>query len=273
MAVTFESKNEVTRGSAYFFETHDIDIDAENNGRHVLPNIDWLIESIKKDGQKTPCSIRKNGKRACMVDGHSRWRAICEINKERKPAERLKVWCVYFEGNEVDALVTGFVQNRERNALQPVDEGYFVARMQRFGKTLEQVAEICHEDVKWCKDRLAYVQLTPEAQELASNGKLKPSAAQALAKLASEEQKRYLKSGGALTPRAIKQSVQSVNGDGAPEKRKRPSVADVREVLRKIAEDGEYPTAGLRDLCRCVTDSDRATDALCTWLMEYIDGK
>lgn len=273
MAVTFDSKNEVVRGSSYWFDTSDIDIDAENNGRHVLPDIKWLVESIKQYGQKTPCLIRKNGKRACMVEGHSRWRAICQINQERKPAERLKVWCTYFEGNEVDALVSGFISNRERNALQPVDEGYFVARMQSFGKTLEEIAAVCHEDVAWCKGRLAYVRLTPAAQKLASEGNLKPSAAKALADLSAQEQKRYLESGAALTPRAIKQSAQPVNGNGsAPEKRKRVSVGDLREVLRKIAENGDYPTPELQRRCaEPVTES--AVDDLCVWLMEFIDGK
>ncbi len=259
MAVTFESSEPIARSSSYYIATQDIDIDAANNGRHVLPNIDWLVESIRRDGQKVPCVVGKNGTRAKMIEGHSRWRAICEINKGRKPEERLKVWCVYFQGNEVDALITGFTANRERNALTPVDEGYFVARMERFGKSLEDIAAICHEDVAWCKQRLALVSLTPEAQQAVSGGSVKITAAVALAKLAADEQRRYLKSEGKMTAAAIKKFTAP---NGATHKPSRPSIKQVGDILRDIAGHDKYPS-GLSAKC--------SKDDLCQWLLEYME--
>lgn len=261
MAVTFESTETVTRGSSYFLATQDIDIDAKNNGRHVLPDISWLEESIKKEGQHTPCTVRKNGKRALMVDGHSRWRAICNINKGRKPEERLKVWCVFFEGNEVDALVAGFQQNRERNDLTAVDEGYFVARMQRYGKTLPEIGEICHEDEKWCQQRLSLVSLTPEGQAAVADHSLNIPAAIALSKLAAEEQRRFLQSGAKLKAADIKRAQAEASGKKVTPKK--PSVAQVYAIIHGIAAHDEYPE-GLKESC--------TKDELCEWIMGFISG-
>jgi hypothetical protein len=239
MAVTFESKTPISRGDAtYRIATHDIDIDAENNGRHVLPDIAWLEKSIEDRGQDVPCIVTKDGSRARMVEGHSRWRAIVNINKRRAPENQLLVWCVYSRGNPVDALITGFVTNRERNSLTPVDEGYFVNRMLKFGKTIEEIAAICHEDVPWCKQRLALVSLTPEAQTAVSAGTVKVPAAVALSKLAAEEQRRYLKSGGRMTAAAIKHSSAPVIV-----RAKKLGLPELKEILRAVVEDGELPPA------------------------------
>ena len=267
MAVTFETSGKMERGSSYWLDTGDIDIDAENNGRHVLPDISWLVESIKTEGQRIPCLIRKNGARAMMVEGHSRWRAICQINRDRKPEERLKVWCVYFQGNEVDALQAGFEANRERNALTPVDEGYFVSRMIKFGKTLKQIAEICHEDEAWCKQRALLVQLTPEAQKrVASDPKMKITAAVALAQLASAEQKRLLASGEKLTASAIKRAAHPpVDGDSDGEPRwVKPTLKKVYDIVHDIAAHDNYPK-GLTENC--------TKERLVEWLDEFISGE
>jgi ParB-like chromosome segregation protein Spo0J len=248
------------RGSSYWFDTADIDIDADNNGRHVLPDIKCLIESIKQDGQHTPCTVRKNGPRAMMVDGHSRWRAICEINKGRKAEDRLKVWCVYFQGNEVDALAVGFRQNRERNALTPVDEGYFVTRMLRFGRTMKDVAAICHEDESWCKQRASLVSLTPEAQEMVGDGTIKVSAAVALAKLAANEQKRMLKEGGKITASSIRRATAD---QSPPERKKKVTLKQIYDILHDIVGHDKYPV-GISAKC--------SKDQLCQWLMDEIDG-
>jgi ParB-like chromosome segregation protein Spo0J len=265
MGVEFQSSEKITRDSTYYIATQDIEIDAENNGRHVLPDIQWLIESIEKDGQKVACIVRKDGKRAMMVDGHNRWRAICEINKKRKPDDRLKVRCEYFRGNEVEALEAGYIAN-QHNPLQPIDQGYFVARMLRFGKSLEQIAKICREDVAWCKKRLDLVSLTPEARAAVSDNNTPLTASVALAKLAAEEQRRFLKSGKKITPAAIKKFSAPAKPaqpapDAAPPPKRKPTIDDVRRVLHNIAAHDKYPE-GLKPEC--------TKDRLCEWLVQYI---
>lgn len=211
MAATFEvTGNKVTREDTFWLDAQDIHIDAENNGRHDLPDIGWLIDSIEKNGQTTPCSIRKDGQKALMVEGHSRWRAIVAINKKRKPEDRLRVWCALFRGNEVDALMFGFAANRERNALTAVDEGYFIHRLMKYGKSLDEISGIVHETGAWCKQRLALVSVTPEVQKAVSDGAMKPNAAVALSKLSAELQRRAVKertAKGKVDPVAVREAT------------------------------------------------------------------
>lgn len=210
MAATFETNEKVTREDVFWFAPEDIDLDVKNNGRHDLPDITGLIASIEAHGQQTPCRIRKNGQRAVMVEGHSRYRAIVTINKKREPDQRLRIACTLFRGNEVDALIVGFAANRERNALTAVDEGYFVHRLMNYGKTEEEIAAIVRETPEWIKQRLAMVSLTPEAQKAVSEGALKPSAAVALSKLSAEVQRKAVKernAKGKVKPEAVREAT------------------------------------------------------------------
>ena len=269
MAVDFETCDgrTIKRTAGYWLFTHEIDIDAKNNGRATLPDIQWIKDSISHDGQWMPCVVRKNGKRALMVEGHSRWRAICELNEGRAPEDQLKVWVTYFDGNEIDALMAGFAMNRERNSLTPIDEGYFVARMQRFGKSLEDIAAIVHEDVKWCSDRLAFVSLTPEAQTAVIDGTIKKlSAAVELSKLAAADQRRYLEShtGEKITAGGIRASV-------TPAKPPKPTLKTLADILRSVVDDGKYPAGFERiDSADSVGDS---LAAFCTALLAVIGEK
>jgi len=255
MAATFEvSGNKVTREDTFWLDAPDIHIDAENNGRHDLPDIDWLIASIEKTGQNTPCLIRKDGQKALMVEGHSRWRAIVAINKKRKPEDRLRVWCALFRGNEVDALMVGFAANRERNALTAVDEGYFVHRLMKYGKTLDEIAVVVHETVAWCKQRLALVSVTPEVQKAVTDGAMKPNAAVALSKLSADLQRRAVKERTAKG-KVSAEAVREATGKKAP-----VSLKKLRLELDLIASgESKRPFIDASELAK--------------WVLKVLDGK
>ncbi len=256
MAATFDTSEKVTREDVFWFAPQDIDLDVENNGRHDLPDITGLIASIERYGQQTPCRVRKNGQRAVMVEGHSRWRAIVEINKHRKPEDRLKIACTLFKGNEVDALMIGFAANKERNALTPVDEGYFIHRLQNYGKPLDEIAAIVRESTDWCRKRLALVSLTPEAQKAVSEGALKPSAAVQLSKLSADVQRKAVKertAKGKVKPEAVREAA----GKRAP-----VSLKKVRLELDMIASgEAEFKRG------------DGSAKALAQWILKVLDGK
>ena len=138
----------------------------------------------------------------------------------------------------MDALAAGFEANRRRNSLTRVDEGYFVDRLLKYGKTIEQVAEKCKESVEWCKERLALVELTPEAQSAVNDPSVPITAAVALSKLAAAEQRRYLKSGEKLTAAKIKKST-------APPKKNKPrraGLTDVKSIMEGVVKDGIIPS-------------------------------
>ena len=241
MAVGFETKGDVTRGTVYYFEPSDIDLDTENNGRHDLPDITGLVASIAVNGQMQPCVVRKDGKRAKLVAGYSRWRAVVEINKDRKGDDRLKLACVYTDANEVDAIRMAYEENAERNSLTAVDHGYMISRLVKGGKTIDDVATMIRRDASWCKTHLALVNLVPEAQAAVTKGEIKPSAAKALSKLAAAEQRR------AMTERDKKGRVTSKTIKSGQAVSTKERYATGKELRSAISEAMAYIDAGKID--------------------------
>lgn len=76
MAVDF--KVECKRTSEYGFAPQDIVVKPKLNGRHELPNIQWLIDDILDKGQLQPCVIRNEAGKPVLVAGFSRWRAVSD---------------------------------------------------------------------------------------------------------------------------------------------------------------------------------------------------
>lgn len=255
MAVEF--KVEHTRTSEYLILPKDIKFKAELNGRHDLPDIEWLIESMVANGQLQPVLVRNDGGTPVLVAGFSRWRAAVEINKRKMVDPPFKLRCVNFRGSEQQAVLANISENRERNATTPLDDGYNIARLERYGMTMEEIAAVYHEDASWCKGRLALVSLTKESQEALKDGVVKPSAAKVLAKLSEEEQAKAIKeakkSGKQVTPGSLKKAAapksrpaqssllpSSEEPDANPKDIEAISF-QLHETVRSISEGGEIP--------------------------------
>lgn len=206
MAVEF--KVEHTRTSEYLIAPKDIKFKAELNGRHDLPDIEGLIASMVKVGQIQPVLVRNDGGTPVLVAGFSRWRAAIEINKRKLTPKPIKLRCVSFRGSEQQGMLANIAENRERNSTTKLDDGYNICRLERYGMTLEEIAEEYGEDVRWVKNRQALVSLAPEAQAAVKGGKVKPSAVRTLSKLSEEEQRRAIKeaeeSGETISNRSLK---------------------------------------------------------------------
>lgn len=260
MAVEF--KTEHTRKAEYLFAPEDIKVNAQVNGRHELPDIEWLVDSFVKVGQLQSVLIRNDGGTPVLVAGFSRWRAAMEINKRKLTTVPFKLSCRYFKGNEQDAFLVNVAENVERNNTTPLDDAYNIARMERYGMDMDAIAAIYHQGAKWCRDRLALTQLCPEAQADLNGGKLKPSAALHIAKLAEDQQRKALKGNakGKVTPA----SIRSVERENAPAKPARPKLRDVREIAQQIAAHDNYPKGVIKSA---------SVDAFCKWLIDYIDGQ
>lgn len=211
MAVDFRVKG--SRTSEYRFLPKDIKIKPELNGRHDLPDIEWLIKDIVERGQIQPVAIRNDGGVPVLCAGFSRWRAVAEINKRKLTPVPLELRCTYIKCSEHDGFLAGISENRMRNSTTEVDDAHNVYRcVQVYGMTEEQVAKTyfpveMSEDhdpadpvvaadrkksLKWVKDKLSLVNLSPGAQKAMKEGRLKGSAALAFAKLSQDEQAQRL---------------------------------------------------------------------------------
>jgi ParB-like chromosome segregation protein Spo0J len=197
MAVQWDVKSSCTQEWRFFPE--DIVVKAALNGRHVLPDITALAQDIATNGQHTPVQIRKDGGKPVLLAGFSRWRAVSEINKGRPASERIPLRCTYVQCSEEEGFLTAISENRIRNQTTELDDAYNIKRlMKQYAKTEEQVAQIYFPGaagdelkaaIRWVRKREALVNLSPEAEQAMKDGRLKGSAAVAIAKLSQDQQK------------------------------------------------------------------------------------
>lgn len=176
--------------------------------RHVLPDIEWLIEDMMANGQSTPCAIRKDGGKPVLITGRSRWRAAIEINKRLKAKGEAPraLRCNYMDLTEEEAFRAAISENHQRNALDPLDYAYQIKYLGNVcAKTEDQIAlvyfpgakgEKLKDAVRFVRKHAKLVSLTPAAEKALREGTLKESAAYKLARLSVEQQKEALEGGG-----------------------------------------------------------------------------
>lgn len=223
MAVSFEVEN--TRSSEYYFNPADITVKPELNGRKNLPEIETLVDSFVSHGQLQPVLIGRDGGKPVLYDGHRRWRAALEINKRGLTPKPFKLRCVYYQGDEKAAFLATVVANHERCQTDEIDDANNIAIMGRWGMSNEEIAAVYHRDVPWVKKRLALLELCEEGAAALRDGKMKVSAAVAIAKLTKAAQKERIKAAGAGPVRAAK--VPSG----------KPKVSDIREIWEPYIAD------------------------------------
>lgn len=183
------------------------------NGRYDKPDIDALIQDILVNGQHTPVVIRKEGGKPVLCAGYSRYRAVSEINRRKLLGQPLPLRCTYTQCSESEGFLAAISENRVRNTTTELDDAHNIARLMKiYAKTEDEVAAIYFPGVldestngnglaalkdarRFIRKRLALVNLTPAAEKAMREGKLKGSAAVAVAKLDQEHQEKALEKG------------------------------------------------------------------------------
>ncbi len=206
MAVDF--KVEHKRTSEYRLFPEHITIKPELNGRHELPDVEWLITDMLAHGQHTPVVIRNDGGQAVLVAGFSRWRAVSEINKRGLTGKPWQLRCTAVSCNEVEAFLINISENRVRNPTTAIDDAHNIQRLMKWGYTEDQIAEIYFPTAKTEKDlkearafvreRVALISLTPEVEQAVKAGRVTIPAAKAIAKMSSEQQRVVVEKEGQI---------------------------------------------------------------------------
>ena len=201
-------------------EPKDLKVSPNFNGRVELPDIakfkrDFLDPKV---GQIQPISIWKHPEtgQAIILDGVTRWRAALEIVAE---GGTFRLQCKYVQcKTEQDAFIFT-VKANVRNDPTPADNAHNVAIFHHnFGFALDDIAGRIYgrftisgkPDKKWAEEMLAINDLAPEALKAMSAGKLKSSAARALAKLSPDKQREKLAEmpeGKTITTAAIRRAA------------------------------------------------------------------
>lgn len=240
MAVEFSVPG--SRTSEYRFLPAHIEVDPKMNGRHDLPDIQWIIDSILRHGQLQPVTIRRSGNKPVLVAGFSRWRAVSEINKKKLyEARPIELRCCYTALDEQQAFLANIEENRVRNTTTPLDDAYNCQRLTNvYGMDEKAIAEAYRESVAWVKGRLKLIELVPEAKKALKEGRIVGGAAKAIAKLSAEHQRDVLnKSNGAA--KITTADVRKAEGKPEPKKPARepePMSASIDSIVRSAVEYG-----------------------------------
>ncbi len=244
MAVMFK---DMKRGSIYYLDPRKIKVLPELNGRHELPDIEWLIQDIARNGQDTPAVVRAEGPpsaRTAVLDcGYSRWRAINEINKRKLTPVPLRIACVFREGNEVDGFLANVRENRFRNTTTALDDAHNIVHLRRFQMTDDDIAYVYFPDAKgdrnktkkaiaWVKKQAKLATLTPEGEKAVKEGRLKTPAARKIAQMSAEAQKTLLAEEGPVTTATVRKA------EGKPDKM---SLRDLKDALKTSAQKRHVP--------------------------------
>jgi ParB-like chromosome segregation protein Spo0J len=224
MAVSF-SQDTISRGDSLYVDyPENILVEPELNGRHEHTDVEALAADIAQFGQRTPCVIRKNDAGlAVLVFGHRRYRSVALLN-ERNPNAKRKLICKYEKLSDAEAFVAAIGENRFRRDVSPIDDCANICLLKtRFGKSESDIAAIyfpeapdAPESLRFVKQRAALDELAPEAALAVREGRVKLTAAVALAKLSKDQQRARVKGEGKVK-----------GSDVAPSKPKPPIKVDV----------------------------------------------
>ena len=205
-----------TNGSMYLIDPREIQIREEYNGRHEEPSVDDLIEDFLNPsmGQLEPVLLTKDDDRApVLIAGHRRYRAAIEVTSRKKgPFDGVfKLKCVYFRGSPIECFMMTVRENLNRKEISPTCDGWNILKFRNFGMSDADIAIKVYgrktvdgkPDVRWIEDRAAMADLTPEAAEAVSSGRVKPSAVVALAKMKKQAQRDLVKDNAAKITTAV----------------------------------------------------------------------
>lgn len=225
MAVKFKLARRGVSEHNYYPE--EITVNEELNGRHELPDIEWLIESILTHGQLQPIVIRKEQDNPVLTAGFSRWRAVAAINERKLTEDPIPLRCSYTAMSEEQGFLANIEENRVRNQTTPIDDAYNIQRLINcYHKSEKEIAAIYRESTSWVRDRLNIIELTPEAQEAIASGRVKESAVKAIGKISKALQRKVAKTEGVITAKVVKEIA------GTPAKSKKWK--NDPELMRRI---------------------------------------
>lgn len=227
MAVDF--KVEHSRGSEYLFLPENILIKPDLNGRHETPDIEGLISSIVEQGQIQPVVVRNESGSPVLVAGFSRWRAVSEINKRGLTPVAVKLRCTYFKGSEFDGFLANIQENKARNEITSIDDAHNIAKLEKWGQTIDQISNIYRQSSAWVKSRLKLISLEPEVKKAIKDGKVKTSAANEIAKLSAEQQRNIVKNGT-----VGKKDIEKLSG-----KKAKMTIRDIKKFLRETISNND----------------------------------
>ncbi len=228
MAAKFEV--DTTKSDLHAFFPDEIVIKPSLNGRMELPDIDWLIVLILRQGQLQNCLVRRESGKPVLGVGFSRWRAVSTINKmladgkarkefcerngisdvlggEYFPDGPMRLKCMFKEWSEQQMFLANIAENKGRNQTTLLDDAHNCARLEKWGKSVDEIAAVYKCSNAWVKKCLKIASAEPEVFKAFHDGKIKENAVAAIAKLSAEQQRDAAEKG--IVPKKAKSPAPS----------------------------------------------------------------
>src|SRR5258707_3140988 len=123
-----------------------------------------LVEDIGKNGIVCPLKLRIVGDRYRVVYGHRRFKAaqVCALREVPAVVEEMDDWA------EVRQMIS---ENSGREEVSAAEQGrHYLALMEKFGLTLEQLAAVVGKQVAFVDERISFVQCDREIADANGDG-------------------------------------------------------------------------------------------------------
>lgn len=155
------------------------------NIQRSAPEFVELCESIKKDGVLQPILVRPRGKRYEIVEGWHRYEAA-------KLAGYGTISCLVRDLTDDEVRVFQV----KCNAIRPPTRSFEYARRLKLlmekGATLFEISAMVDKSPRWVQDQIQLNRICEEARPAVEDGRIKMTAALALANLPSEIQPQFV---------------------------------------------------------------------------------
>lgn len=218
------------------------------NVREDYGDLDELAESLAKNGQKEPLTVRMSGdgKTAVLVNGHRRIRALPLANT-KFGASFKAAWCIPEEkgANEESRIFDLFTRNSGK-PLTPMEQAIAIKRLVDFNWKIKDIAAKIGKKVKYVNNILDLCAASKELRDAVQSGVISTTAAVMLAKAPESKQSSVINKIKAL------QTESKEKGQDKDQK-KRVSISDVEKEVTGTST--MISAKGIKDLIKQVNET------------------
>ena len=155
------------------------------NPRKRFTGIEELAQNIREIGVLQPLVARPVGDHYELVAGERRFKAATLAGLVTVP-------CSVRHLSDAQALEIMVIENNQREDVNALEEADGFSRLLKSGYAIDRLAERIGRSKKYVYDRVKLLELVPDAQTLVFDGRITPSHAILLARLAPEDQARVI---------------------------------------------------------------------------------
>lgn len=164
-------------------------VESKLNPRKTFAGMDDLTASIKEQGILVPLIVRESKDGFEILAGARRFRVAKELGFEHVPCRIL----AGISAGETEAIEVILTENLQRENVHPMEEAdVFAELLERLGGDVEALARKLAKPRSFLRQRLALVNMIPEARKLFESHRITLDGAMQIARLQKNDQKQVV---------------------------------------------------------------------------------